>query len=53
MEICEECGGVDEHLLIEIMGDGDNFECDVIGHKMCPKALEAEDFNPPNNPHLL
>lgn len=30
---CEYCNG-DGY--IEIIGDGDNFECDVIGHKDCP-----------------
>lgn len=32
-ETCETCGGDG---LIEIMGDGANFEWDVIGHKPCP-----------------
>jgi len=30
---CEKCGGEG---VIEILGDGENFECDVIGHKPCP-----------------
>ena len=37
-ESCEHCGGVDgEHEPIEVMGDGANFEWDVIGHKRCPE----------------
>lgn len=32
---CELCNG-DGY--IEIIGDGDNFECDVIGHKDCPEC---------------
>lgn len=30
---CEKCG---DDGVIEILGDGDNFECDVIGYKNCP-----------------
>ena len=30
---CPRCGGSGS---IEIMGDGDNFEWDVVGYKPCP-----------------
>ena len=30
---CEYC---QDEGLIEIIGDGNNFECDVIGYKRCP-----------------
>lgn len=33
MDDCETCGGEG---VIEVMGDGDNFEWDVIGYKPCP-----------------
>lgn len=37
VDVCKHCGGEDgEHLLIEVMGDGPNFEWDVIGTKPCP-----------------
>lgn len=39
-DVCERCDG-DGY--IEIMGDGDNFECDVIGHKACPDCNEEND----------
>lgn len=32
---CEKCGG-DGY--IEIMGDGEGFEYDVVGHKPCPEC---------------
>lgn len=35
---CEHCGGANgEHQPIEVMGDGDNFEWDVVGYKRCPE----------------
>jgi hypothetical protein len=34
-EVCEKCGG-DGY--IEIMGDGENFEWDVIGTKPCSEC---------------
>lgn len=43
-ETCEDTGQVD------IIGDGDNFEVDVIGHKRCPDCGE-EDY--PNHPDDL
>lgn len=38
-KVCEKCGG-DGY--IEIMGDGDNFECDVIGHKPCSECNDND-----------
>ena len=41
--VCEHCGGSNgEHQSIEILGDGENFENDVIGYKMCP--VQKEEF---------
>lgn len=34
-EVCESCN-CDGY--VEILGDGDNFECDVIGTKPCPEC---------------
>lgn len=34
-EVCEKCGGDG---FIEILGDGDNFEVDVVGTKPCPEC---------------
>ena len=34
---CEECGGDG---IIEIMGDGENFENDVVDTKPCPECSE-------------
>jgi len=31
-----ECATCNDERVIEIIGDGDNFEVDVIGHKPCP-----------------
>lgn len=36
---CEKCGGSG---VIEILGDGENFECDVIGHKPCPDCRDND-----------
>lgn len=36
-DVCERCKGEG---LIEIIGDGENFECDVIGYKKCPSCTE-------------
>jgi len=35
--VCESCNGTG---YIEILGDGDNFECDVVGHKKCKCLLD-------------
>lgn len=37
--VCEECGGSG---MIEVLGDGDNFEVDVIGHKKCSNCNQND-----------
>lgn len=39
-DVCESCNGDG---FIEIMGDGDNFECDVIGTKPCPECSDNDN----------
>jgi len=34
------CGSCNDTGVIEIMGDGENFEVDVIGKKPCPECRE-------------
>ena len=36
MEKEYECNTCQDDGQIEVIGDGDNFECDVIGYKPCP-----------------
>tara|TARA_R110000868_G_scaffold160448_3_gene390072 strand:+ start:2508 stop:2651 length:144 start_codon:yes stop_codon:yes gene_type:complete len=40
---CERCDG-DGY--IEIMGDGENFECDVVDTKPCPDCSDVDISNP-------
>ena len=39
-EKCEECN---DSGYIEIMGDGENFEWDVVGTQRCPECNNQED----------
>lgn len=39
----EECSYCNGDGFIEIMGDGDNFECDVIGTKPCPECSDNDN----------
>ena len=36
---CEYCGGTGQ---IEIMGDGPNFEVDVVGYKQCEECNDTD-----------
>lgn len=50
LEMCTDCDGTG---VIEILGDGDNFEVDVIGEKVCRKCDglgEVEDDQSPDRP---
>ena len=39
-DVCESCDGDG---FIEVMGDGDNFEYDVIGTKPCPECSDNDN----------
>lgn len=40
---CEECGGDG---FVEIMGDGPNFEWDVVGTRPCSECSDVDISNP-------
>ena len=41
VEVCEVCGGDG---FVEVMGDGDNFEWDVIGTTPCTECANGDDL---------
>lgn len=47
-----DCDTCQDDRVVEILGDGDHFECDVVGYKECPDCcFDREDLYP-SNPHL-
>ena len=42
IETMYDCDMCQDDGYIEEMGDGENFEWDVIGHKKCPKCNEDD-----------
>lgn len=43
-----ECDNCNDEGFVEEMGDGDNFECDVVGVKRCPECNDCS-FNDDEN----